>query len=138
MSIPALLVLSTLAFGVWGFLLKKAVLAMPPLAAYAAFGATNLVLLPLYFLLARAWGIPLRFPTVGIAYAAGAAVSVAGGTIALLYAMRTRDAGEAVALTGSYPVITMVLGALLLSEPITVTRVAGVAAIATGVVLVTR
>ena len=46
MSIPALLVLSTLAVGVWGFLLKKAVLAMPPLAAYAAFGATTLVLLP--------------------------------------------------------------------------------------------
>ena len=138
MSVPALLVVATLAFGVWGFLLKKAVIAMPPLAAYVAFAATNLLLVPVYLLLARLWRTPLKFSVAGVGYAAGASLAVATGTIALLYAMRTRDAGEAVAITGSYPVITMILGVILLSEPITAGRVAGVAAIAAGVVLVTR
>jgi len=138
MPILALLVVSTLAFGVWGFLLKKAVVEMPPLAAYVAFAATNVILIPSYFLLARAWETPLKFPGIGIAYSAGASLAVAIGTIALLYAMRTRDAGVAVAFTASYPVITMLLGVVLLSEPITVPRVAGVSAIAIGAVLVTR
>src|SRR5262245_52302491 len=138
MPVPALLVVATLAFGVWGVLLKKAVVEMPPLAAYVAFAATNLVLIPAYYLLSRAWDAPLKFPAGGIAYSAGAARAVALGTIALLYAMRTRDVGVAVAFTGSYPVVTMLLGVLLLSEPITVPRVAGVAAIGIGAVLVTR
>jgi drug/metabolite transporter (DMT)-like permease len=41
-------------------------------------------------------------------------------------------------VTGTYPIVTMLLGIVLLSEPITATRVAGVAAIATGAILVTR
>lgn len=138
MSTAGLLVLSTLGFGIWGVALKKAVLHMPPLAAYVASAAVQLALVPVWVLLARRLRTDLAFPATGVAWAVTAAVSVAAGTVFLLLAMRERDASSAVALTGAYPVVTLLLAALLLGEPLSPSKIGGVVAIGVGVVLLER
>ncbi len=138
MPTKLLIVVATISWGVWGFALKKAVAHMPPLSAYVVLAATNIALVPLYVLLARAFGTKLDFVTGGVVWAAAAAFAVGIGSVAMLYAMKTSDASSTVAMTAAYPVVTLLLAVLFLNEPITATRVAGVGLVAAGAVLLGR
>jgi drug/metabolite transporter (DMT)-like permease len=109
---------------------------MSPLAVQVVYGVATVLAVPAYWGLARTWQEPMRFPAVGTVWATIAATLVGIGVIALLYVMREQPSSQAVALTATYPVVTMVLAVLFLGEQITVPRLCGVAAIAVGAYLV--
>jgi transporter family protein len=133
-----LVIVATVSWGVWAFALRKAVSHMPPLAAQVVYALATVALVPIYLGLAKGWGVALRFPTAGIAWAVGAAALVGLGGISLMYAMGGSNTSSVVALTASYPVVTLVLAVLFLGEPLNWTRACGVVAIAVGAYLVSR
>lgn len=138
MPTHAWVILATVSWGIWAFALRKAVSHMPPLAAYVAYGLTSLLLVPVYVLFARAWNSPLKFPLAGTAWSVAAATLVAFGVVAMMYAMRGEDASKVVALTASYPLVTLLLAVVFLEESFTATRAVGILAIAAGAYLVSR
>ncbi len=69
------------------------------------------------------------------AFASGA---LAVGSLILLYlALGTGEAAKVVPITAAYPVVTLVLAAIFLSEALTVGRVAGALLVIGGVVVLT-
>ncbi|HSI03042.1 MAG: EamA family transporter [Myxococcota bacterium] len=133
-----LVLLATVSWGIWAFALRMAMNTMGPLSVQIVYAIAGVALVPAYWALARYWKEPLTYPLAGSAWATAAAVLVGIGIVALLYAMRSGPSSSAVALTATYPAVTLVLAVLFLGESITLTRVAGVAAIAVGAYLVSR
>lgn len=83
----------------------------------------------------------LRFPQAmgsWVLFVAATGALVAGTFPLLATALERADASKVVPITAAYPMVTVILAALLLSEPLTITRIAGVVAITVGVVLVSR
>ena|SRR5688572_20095189 len=138
MSTRTWVIVATLSWGFWAFALKKAVDEMSPLAAWVAYGCTLVLLVPVALLLGRLWGISLRYPTQGTAWAVAAAVFVGIGVFALLSAMRGGEASQTVALTATYPAVTLVLCIVFLREPLTMSRALGVVVLCAGAYLVSR
>jgi bacterial/archaeal transporter family protein len=138
MSSGLLVLFATVSWGIWAFALRKAMGHMPPLAVHVAYSLATVLLVPVYLALARRQAVPLRFPVSGIVWAALAASLVGAGVVAMMYAMRARDASQIVALTASYPAVTLLLAVLFLGESLTASRVCGVLTIAAGAYLVSR
>jgi transporter family protein len=138
MSTRSWVIVATLSWGFWAFALKKAVNEMSPLAAWVAYGCTLVLLVPVALVVGRLSGIPMRFPWQGTAWAVAAAAFVGLGVFALLSAMRGGEASQTVALTATYPVVTLVLAILFLREPFTMSRALGVVVLCAGAYLVSR
>lgn len=75
---------------------------------------------------------------VGDTWWAIASASLAiGGLVVLYVALGTGEASKVVPVSAAYPMVTVVLSALVLSESLTVARVGGMALVVGGVVLIT-
>lgn len=73
--------------------------------------------------------------TAGAPWAIASAVLASTGLIALFVALGRGESSQIVPLTSAYPVVTLVLSALVLSERLTVLRVVAAALVVFGVVL---
>jgi transporter family protein len=76
--------------------------------------------------------------TRGSGWAILSASLVIGGLVLFYLALARGEASKVIPVTAAYPAVTMVLSVLVLSESLTVGRVAGVALVAAGVVVITR
>ena len=72
----------------------------------------------------------------GSGWAAASGALAIGGLVALYLALGAGDAGRVVAFSAAYPAVTLILGALFLSESLTVGRAVGACLIMAGVVVV--
>jgi transporter family protein len=61
----------------------------------------------------------------GGGWAAATAVLAASGLSLFFFALSRGDASQVVPATSAYPVVTLVAAALVLSEPVTPTRIVG-------------
>ncbi|MDE3089651.1 MAG: DMT family transporter [Chloroflexota bacterium] len=114
-----------LLWGVWGIVVK---LATQQIGMQALIWGqlTAAGLIPLYFFLFRDV-LPLDLKGGGVALAmVGGALGVLG-TIVFYVLLRVASASVVVPLSSLYPVVTIVLGYLILHEDLSLTRVAGVA-----------
>jgi uncharacterized membrane protein len=57
--------------------------------------------------------------------------------VSLYVALNLGDAGKVSAVSGAYPAVTLLLAAAVLSEPVTIARLAGVLLVIAGVVILT-
>jgi uncharacterized membrane protein len=73
----------------------------------------------------------------GVGWAALGAAAAIIALFALYVALSSGEAGKVVPISASYPVVTLVLAALFLSEGITIAKAAGVLLVVGGVVVVT-
>jgi transporter family protein len=78
----------------------------------------------------------LRFHA-GSGWAAFSAALAITSLVALYVALNSGKAGVVVPVTAAYPVVTLLLAAAVLAEALTVARVAGVALVVGGVVVLT-
>lgn len=70
-------------------------------------------------------------------WAMASASLAVGGLIALYVALGTGEASKVVPVSAAYPVVTLVLSALVLSESLTFARAGGMMLVVCGVVLIT-
>ena len=62
---------------------------------------------------------------------------VVGGLILLYEALASGEASKVIPVSSAYPAVTLVLSALVLSEPVSLAGVGGVCLVVTGVIVIT-
>ncbi|GIX48809.1 MAG: hypothetical protein KatS3mg131_3020 [Candidatus Tectimicrobiota bacterium] len=132
----ALALLSAVAWAFWGMFGKLSTNhAMPPLAlAFFSSLASAAVIT-----LAYAWQrFPLPASPAALAFALLSGVCGAIGVLLFAVAIREGSAAIVVALTATYPAITLVLGPLVLQENVTPQHALGIVLVTLGVMLVAR
>ena len=129
--IPTLLyVLAVGALGVTGKLALRT-LAWPDLILWTGVGY-----LVVSVILLLAGETQLRY-SAGVAWAMVSGGLAIGGLITFYVALGLGDAGKVVAVSAAYPILTLVLAAVFLSEALTVGRAVGAALVVAGVITVT-
>lgn len=76
--------------------------------------------------------------TTGTGWAILSAALVIGGLVLFYLALERGEASQVIPVTAAYPAVTLILSVLVLSESLTVGRVAGVTLVAAGVIVITR
>lgn len=74
----------------------------------------------------------------GTALAALSGLLLGGGALMLFLALERGEASLVVPVSSIYPLVTLVLSAILLAEQVTIARVFGVVVVITGLVIITR
>ncbi len=94
-----------------------------------------------YILLSLVLGLVYHKPMVlgvGGGWAVLTAFCAAGGLICFFYALTKGEATVVVPMTSAYPVIALILGAIVLSESITWPKVIGTLLVIAGVIVISR
>jgi len=118
-------------WGLWGFLSKVAALHLPTGAVYLLSITGHLAVVS--YLVATG-GLTIPWQPVGLAGALGAGVCMAFGLLCFLRALSAGGkASVVVPLTAMYPLLTVLLGWLLLREDFTLRHLVGVALALTAV-----
>jgi transporter family protein len=135
-NVIALTVLVILLWGAWGFFGKVALSrGMPPLSVFSAEVAVGFLLgaALLGVLLAGGQPLPWQRPWNLFGVLSGAAMAV--GLLLYYLALEKSPASAIVPLTGVYPVVTVLLSLVFLSERLAVAQWVGVVLVVAGVLL---
>ncbi len=114
--------ISLILYGFWGFFPKLSVREIDPMSAllYETIGA---LLVGLVLLLGI--GPKLQFTNSGFWFAFFTGVSGMVGTLFFFKAAKDGPISLVVSLTALYPLITIILGAFFLKEPLSMRQIAG-------------
>jgi transporter family protein len=123
-------------WGLWGFLSKVATLHLPTGAVYLLSITGHLAVIGY---LTATGGLTIPWQPAGLAAALGAGLCMAFGLLCFLMALSAGGtASVVVPLTAIYPLITVILGWLVLQEGFTLRRLVGVALALTAVWLLSE
>ena len=129
------LVLAALLWGLWGIGEKFAVARVHPYSVQWMYSVPYVLLLPVWFMLARRAAPQEAMDWTAFAWAFGACVASLLAMLLMVFAMRTEPASVAVAITSAYPIVTLLLGALAGEETITAKRLIGLGLTISGVIV---
>jgi drug/metabolite transporter (DMT)-like permease len=123
MSLPYLILLTILGWGIGSLCYKPANDAMHPIMVTTTVTVMYVLLTPLAFLL-------LKFDKTvtwsGIGYSALGGALMAIGSFAYFFALKKGGAGEITTVTALYPALTLVLSMIILHEELTWRKGVGV------------
>lgn len=121
-----------LCFGLWGFFPKLAVLYLDPRSAlvYQSMGGLLVGLLVLASL-----KFAPAFHAKGVLFAVLTGIAGVGGTLCFMAAAARGRISLVVSITALYPLITIVLAAVFLKEPLTIKHLAGMACAVAAILL---
>ncbi len=116
--------LALFIYGLWGFFPKLAVTYIRPLSAlvYEILGAIAVGIIALIIT-----GFRLDYHPKGIIYAFLTGFCGMLGTLFFLAAAKQGRISIVVSMTALYPLITIILAAIFLKEPLTIKQIAGMA-----------
>lgn len=131
-----------LTAGIWGIvpLMEKIGLGQAPPAAGVVIRSLGVVAGLLGFLVIAPMGPVLR----GLPLSSMMLLALAGllasfvGQMVFYHALQTGQLSQVVPVSGAYPLVAALLGWWVLREPMTVSRVLGVACVVTGVILLRK
>ena len=131
-----------LTAGIWGIvpLMEKTGLGSAPPAAGVVIRSFGVVIgLLVYLCVAPPWAMLRTVPWSSIVLlAAGGFLASFVGQMAFYQALRTGALSQVTPVAGTYPLVAAVLAWLILREPLTPTRVAGVLCVVLGITLLRR
>lgn len=118
MKLPLLLVLGNIFFwGLWGFFNKIAVERIGFQTGLIS-SLTIFVTLFIYLFFTKQL-VPLKYDVNGIIFAIFVGLCAAGASILLYILLGKHPAGLVIAITGIYPVVTLILSMIFLKETLT-------------------
>lgn len=129
------LVLAALLWGLWAVGEKFAVARVHPYAVQWMYSVPYILLLPVWFILARRVAPHETMDWTAFAWAAGACVASLLAMLLMVFAMRTEPASVVVAITSAYPAVALLIGALMGEETITAKRLIGLGLTISGVIV---
>lgn len=135
MSPILLLILATILWGIWGIADKLALEQAHPFTVQWMYAVPFVITIPLFFWLGLRSQPESNFDARAFLWAVTASVSSILALVLMLFAMRSQPASLAVAVTSAYPLVTLFIAALLKMETITPMKVAGMALIMGGLVI---
>ncbi len=131
-----LLIVSTVLWGVWGFANGRAVGSAHPLTVQWMYYIPSALLIPVFYILGARLAPETNLDGSALRYALVAGFAAAGAALLFFFALRDTSASVAVAVTAAYPVVVLALGVLARDETLDLRKVAGIAIIIVGVVVV--
>ena len=134
-SIYFLVVVSIICWGITPILDKKALVHVSPLTMQVISSYTYSAIAPLMFLYMRALNVEPHWSGAGIAWTVLASVVATIGSLTFMMTMKHAHVYHVVGLTSVYPIVTFVLCAVFLGEPVTSIKLIGIVTIVTGVVI---
>lgn len=124
MPYQLLILISIFGWGVGSFVSKLATNIMHPIMIAVIVMATDMLLLPLAFILLK---FDKTAPPIGIFYSVLVAILMTAGTMGFSFALKGgAPSGEATTLTALYPALTVALSCMFLGEPFTFKKVIGI------------
>lgn len=131
-----LLIISTFLWGIWGFANGRAVANAHPLTVQWMYYIPSMLLIPLFYFLGARFAPETNMDGSAFRYAFIAGLSAAGAALLFFFALRDTSASIAVAVTAAYPVVVLALGVLARDETLDLRKIAGIAIIIVGVIVV--
>lgn len=131
------LAVCVLAYGLWAIFGKLGARSLDPVLCQAVACATAGVFAPVLFVAARIQGRPTAI-TTGIGWVVAAQVCATVATLAFYFALKTRDAASSTGVSSLYLVVTCILSAVFLREPMGPAKVFGVLLIVIGTWVLAR
>ncbi len=140
------LLLATVLWGIWGFALKLAVDRAHPFTVQWMYALPNIVFIPVWYWLAHnassaaasvgtgsSAANAIDLPALG--WAGLAAVCSVGALLLMFFALQSKPATVAVAMTSAYPIITLALALVTHTEIFNLKHLAGIILIIAGVIV---
>ena len=135
MSPILLLILATILWGVWGVADKLALDQAHPFTVQWMYAVPFVFAVPLFFWLGGRAEPETNQNTTAFFWAVVASISSILALLLMLFAMRSQPASLAVAVTSAYPLVTLGIAVLLKMESISPAKIAGMALIIVGLVI---
>jgi drug/metabolite transporter (DMT)-like permease len=130
-----LLIISTVLWGVWGYVNKLAVNNAHPLNVQWMYYIPSIILIPVLYLIGSRTSPETSMNGEAFKWAAVSGVAAAGAALLYFFALSDTSPSIATAVTAAYPVVTLVIGAALGEETIDLRKIVGIGIIIVGIVV---
>ncbi len=132
----AYIVICIIAWGCWGIAQKLAVKHASPLMMQVISSYVYSIVGPIVFLYMKAAGKETTWAPYGIAWTLLSCVLAVIGGLSFSMALQRASVNSVVGLTSAYPVLTFLLAATLLGEPVTLRKMLGIVIVSTGMIII--
>ncbi len=129
------LLLATILWGIWGFAIKLAVERAHPFAVQWMYAVPNLLFIPLWYWMARRAAPDAAIDLPALGWAALAAVCAISAMLLMFFALQSKPATLAVAMTSAYPIVTLALALVTRTETFNIRHLLGIVLIIAGVII---
>jgi transporter family protein len=131
-----LVVITIIAWGLWGFFEKEGVMYGHPLVVSIIIAISAFVVeVPIFIFILRKSSVEIALNRQVVIYSFFAELCLASAALAILYLLRDNPTGWAISITSVYPIVTLILGAIFLNETVTVSNVVGIVVIGIGMII---
>jgi transporter family protein len=130
-----LLVGATILWGIWGVAIKFAVARTNPYTAQWLYSIPYILFIPVWYLLAKKEPAAVGIDLQAVGWAFGASVCSLLALLLMYFAVQSRPASTAVAMTSAYPIVTLLLALAMRSETLNIKNFAGILLIVAGVIV---
>lgn len=134
MSTNFYIIIATILWGVGAIFTKVASGNLHPLMLALVAEFFYIIFVPLGIWVTKT---PIQINTTGFIFAFISAACVGTGSLAYYFALQKGSAGAVAAATSVYPVITLIISALILNEDFTIKKLIGCAFAVVAVMLIT-
>jgi bacterial/archaeal transporter family protein len=131
-----LLIIATVLWGFWGFSEKNAVLRAHPYTVQWMYSIPYVLSIPIWYWLGLKAAPEANFSLPALSWALAAGLASIGALVLLLFAMQTKPASLAVAITAAYPVVTMLLAVISGAESFSLPRLIGIMLVIAGIIVI--
>lgn len=135
MKANALLLLATILWGIWGIADKYAVSRAHPYTIQWMYSIPYIIFIPIWYFLSKKVETGNSFDIQAFGWAVIACICSMGAMLLLFFALRSKPASVAVAMTSAYPLVTLALALVMRTEHLTFPKVIGLLFIILGVII---
>jgi bacterial/archaeal transporter family protein len=135
MSTNIYIIIATILWGVGAIFTKVASNTLHPLMLALVAELFYIVFVPLGIWFTKT---PIQINTTGFIFGFISAACVGSGSLAYYFALQKGDAGAVAAATSVYPVLTLIISAIILNEAFTLKKVIGCILAVVSVILITQ
>lgn len=133
----ALIATCIICWSAWAVVEKVGTRHVSPLMMQVIGAYAYSALAPILFLYMKATGAPTVWNHQGVAWTVIACILATIASLAFQVAIQREHVHLVVGFTSTYPVLTFLLCALVLGEPVTLRKMFGIVAVVVGTVLLT-
>ena len=130
----ALLLISTVLWGIWGAANKLAVDRAHPFSIQWMYAIPYVLFIPVWYFMSRQAAPQEGFDPRAFLWAVVASLSSIGAVLLFFFAVQSVPASNAAAVTSAYPLVTLAIALITKQETLTPLKVIGILLIIAGVV----
>jgi transporter family protein len=131
-----LILISIIGWGLWGTFEKIALRWLNPIQILLINSVIGILSVFLYQFFFK--NVEYKFEWRGIFWAILASLCATAASFGYLFALQQREASYVVSITSAYPLITFIIGIIILGETFTLYRAIGAVMVVAGVILLSR